>query len=188
MTTGEKIRMYREIRKVSQVQLAKFSNINVGTIRKYELGIRNPKPDQLIKIANGLGINVSVFYDLNISTGGDVMALLFMISDITEIEFIGQDENGKFPKNNVAIKFKNSFLKKMLSEWAEMKKNIDEMSEIANKQADKFVKENTVEYISSLYDEFKLREMDNKIVINSNKPDQNLDFTPKELKSLNEKE
>lgn len=58
---GKKIRAYREFRGYSQIQLAELSGINVGTIRKYELGIRNPKPDQLEKIATALGLNVSVF-------------------------------------------------------------------------------------------------------------------------------
>ena len=39
---GKKIRAYREFRGYSQIQLAELSGINVGTIRKYELGIRNP--------------------------------------------------------------------------------------------------------------------------------------------------
>ena len=46
---GDKIRAYREFRGLNQIQLAELSGINVGTIRKYELGIRNPKPNQLEK-------------------------------------------------------------------------------------------------------------------------------------------
>ena len=78
---GEKIRAYREFRGLNQIQLADLSGINVGTIRKYELGIRNPKPDQLEKIASALGLNVSVFLDFNIETVGDVLSLLFAIDD-----------------------------------------------------------------------------------------------------------
>ena len=61
---GKKIRAFREFRGYSQIQLAELSGINVGTIRKYELGIRNPKPDQLEKIATALRLNVSVFWIL----------------------------------------------------------------------------------------------------------------------------
>ena len=60
----KKIRAYREFRGYNQIQLAELSGINVCTIRKYELGIRNPKPDQLEKIATALGLNVSVFWIL----------------------------------------------------------------------------------------------------------------------------
>ena len=78
---GKKIRAYREFRGYSQIQLAELSGINVGTIRKYELGIRNPKPDQLERIATALGLNVSVFLDFNIETDGDVLSLLFSIDN-----------------------------------------------------------------------------------------------------------
>ena len=47
---GKKIRAYREFRGYSQIQLAELSGINVGTIRKYEPGIWNPKPDQEISL------------------------------------------------------------------------------------------------------------------------------------------
>ena len=36
---GKKIRAFREFRGYSQIQLAELSGINVGTIRKYELGM-----------------------------------------------------------------------------------------------------------------------------------------------------
>lgn len=58
---GKKIRAYREFRGLNQIQLAELSGINVGTIRKYELGLRNPKPEQLERIASALGLNVSIF-------------------------------------------------------------------------------------------------------------------------------
>ena len=61
---GKKIQAFRDFRGYSQIQLAELSGINVGTLRKYELGIRNPKPDQLEKIATALGLNVSVFWIL----------------------------------------------------------------------------------------------------------------------------
>ena len=57
-SVGKKIRLYREYRGFNQIELAELSHINVGTIRKYELGLRNPKPDQLEKIATALGLNV----------------------------------------------------------------------------------------------------------------------------------
>ena len=76
---GKKIRAFREFRGYSQIQLAELSGINVGTIRKYELGIRNPKPDQLEKIATALGLNVSVFLDLKQSEMYSLCCFLLMI-------------------------------------------------------------------------------------------------------------
>ena len=50
MEIGEKIRLYRELRGLTQDQLGELSGIYSATIRKYELGIRKPKQDQLIKV------------------------------------------------------------------------------------------------------------------------------------------
>ena len=61
METGKMIRTIRGLKHWSQVQLAEASQINVNTIRKYELGIRNPKPAQLEKIASALQVNLSLF-------------------------------------------------------------------------------------------------------------------------------
>ena len=65
---GKKIRAFREFRGYNQIQLAELSGINVGTIRKYELGIRNPKPDQLEKIATALGLNAVSYTHLTLPT------------------------------------------------------------------------------------------------------------------------
>ena len=92
---GDKIRMYRQMREMNQIQLAEASGINVGTIRKYELGLRKPKPDQLEKIAAALHLNVSVFLDININTIGDVLSLLFTIDNACDMNVNCQeDENG----------------------------------------------------------------------------------------------
>ena len=72
---GKKIRAYREFRGLNQIQLAELSGINVGTIRKYELGLRNPKPEQLERIASSLEHNYSIYLDIYIETDGDVLSL-----------------------------------------------------------------------------------------------------------------
>lgn len=58
-----------------------LSGINSATIKKYEYGIRNPKPDQLLKIANALGISINIFMDFDIETVSDVLSLLFKLDD-----------------------------------------------------------------------------------------------------------
>ena len=50
MTVGEKIKTFRNIRGISQNMLGQLAGIGGTTIRKYELGSRNPKPDQLLKL------------------------------------------------------------------------------------------------------------------------------------------
>lgn len=113
---GKKIRAYREFRGINQVQLAELSGINVGTIRKYELGIRNPKPDQLEKIASALGLNVSVFLDFNIDTVSDVLSLLYAIDDAVDLSLSPAGDT-----DAVSFTFKNKTLQQAILRWCEFK-------------------------------------------------------------------
>ena len=112
---GKKIRAYREFRGYSQIQLAELSGINVGTIRKYELGIRNPKPDQLEKIATALGLNVSVFLDFNIETVGDVLSILFAIDDSVNLSLSETSDQ------NIAMTFDNPTMQDFFKKWCQFK-------------------------------------------------------------------
>lgn len=137
---GDKIRSYREFRGLNQIQLAELSGINVGTIRKYELGIRNPKPDQLEKIASALGLNVSLFFDFKINTASDVLAILYALEDAVDISVFDMFENDdRF--SNFVISFDNPTMKRFIKEWAEFKnaferkqKNLRDISDWEEKQ------------------------------------------------------
>ena len=152
MTIGERIRLYRENRGMTQVQLSTVSGINVGTIRKYELGIRNPKPDQLLKIAGGLGKNVSTFYDLNICTAGDIMTLLIDISEKAEVTFVGDtDGDGNYLSSEVAMKFTDPYMQELLSDWATMKHDINNNLEKLSTEPDEIKKTEKMRVLSTLY-------------------------------------
>ena len=97
MTTGEKIKYFRNMRGISQDTLGQLSGINSATIKKYEYGIRNPKPDQLLKIANALGISINIFMDFDIETVSDVLSLLFKLDDQIDMKFeADKDDEGNF--------------------------------------------------------------------------------------------
>ena len=97
MTTGEKIKYFRNMRGISQETLGQLSGINSATIKKYEYGIRNPKPDQLLKIANALGISINIFMDFDIETVSDVLSLLFKLDDQIDMKFeADKDDEGNF--------------------------------------------------------------------------------------------
>ena len=113
---GKKIRACREFRGFSQIQLAELSGINVGTIRKYELGIRNPKPEQLEKIAAALGLNVSIFLDFNIETVGDVLSLLFAIDDSVNLS-LSETEDQK-----IILDFDNPMMQDFFKKWCQFKR------------------------------------------------------------------
>ena len=112
---GKKIRAYREFRGLNQIQLAELSGINVGTIRKYELGLRNPKPEQLERIASALGLNVSIFLDFNIETVGDVLSLLFAIDDSVNLS-LSETRNQK-----IILDFDNPMMQDFFKKWCQFK-------------------------------------------------------------------
>ena len=60
--------------------------INTNTVRKYELGKRKPKLEQLKKIAGGLEISVIEFLDIEIENEADLIAVLKKISPFFQWE------------------------------------------------------------------------------------------------------
>ena len=135
---GKKIRAFREFRGYSQIQLAELSGINVGTIRKYELGIRNPKPDQLLKITNALGISINLFMDFDIETVSDVLSLLFKLDEQVDMNFDAEkDENGEFIPSTVKLSFKNAAINKKLCTYltAKQKKDLS-LDDVKNRLVD----------------------------------------------------
>ena len=150
---GKKIRAFREFRGYSQIQLAELSGINVGTIRKYELGIRNPKPDQLEKIATALGLNGSVFLDFNIETVGDVLSLLFSIDDSVNLSL------AETPEQKVALTFENPTMQDFFRKWCQFKNVYEkEKAEIlAIEDEDK--RQAELDKLNATQEEWKLRAM-----------------------------
>ena len=106
MTVGEKIKTFRNIRGISQNMLGQLAGIDGTTIRKYELGSRNPKPDQLLKIANALGVSINVFTGFDIETASDVLTLLFKMDD----------------QMTIYIRFKHPAINDRLAKFAKTKK------------------------------------------------------------------
>lgn len=76
MTIGDRIKQVRNARGLTQKQLGAISGTSEITIRQYELGKRQPRLEQLQRIAAALG--VSPFYLLGDETGkmsrDDIMA------------------------------------------------------------------------------------------------------------------
>lgn len=155
---GEKIRAYREFRGLNQIQLAELSGINVGTIRKYELGIRNPKPDQLEKIATALGLNVSIFLDFNIETVGDVLSLLFAIDDSVDLSLVPANSEDK-NSNSVCFTFKNPTLQDFIQKWCQFKNVYEkEKAEILTIE-DNEKRQTELNKLEAVHEEWKLRAM-----------------------------
>ena len=126
---------------------------NKGKIRKYEFGIRNPKPDQLEKIATALGLNVSVFLDFNIETVGDVLSLLFSIDDSVNPSL------AETPDQKISLTFDNPTMQDFFSKWYQFKNVYEkEKAEIlAIENEDK--RQEELDKLNATQDEWKLRAM-----------------------------
>ncbi len=150
---SKKIRAYREFRGYSQIQLAELSGINVGTIRKYELGIRNPKPDQLEKIAAALGLNVSVFLDFNIETVGDVLSLLFAIDDSVNLSLSETNDQ------KVTLTFDNPMMQDFFEKWCQFKNVYEKEKAEILAITDENKRQEELDKLNATQEEWKLRAM-----------------------------
>jgi len=57
MTIAERIRLYRQQRKLSQAELAEISGVNNKSLSRYELNTSIPPADALKAIADALGVS-----------------------------------------------------------------------------------------------------------------------------------
>lgn len=134
MNIGGKIKYYRNKKGISQETLGQIAGINSATIKKYEYGLRNPKPDQLQKIAEALGVSVSTFLDLEIKTASDVLTLLMKMYDATDMTIEGvDDEIGMKDPNSIRIKFNNDEINSLLSKLEHIKDRQQAIEDERNK-------------------------------------------------------
>jgi len=65
MTIGEQIKQARMAKGLTQKQLGELSETSEGTVRQYEIGKRQPRIEQLQRIASALGIPVGQLLPLS---------------------------------------------------------------------------------------------------------------------------
>ncbi|MEQ3363425.1 helix-turn-helix domain-containing protein [Raoultibacter massiliensis] len=121
-TTGEKIKRYRNMRKMTQAQLGEKVGLGDGAIRHYESGIRTPTEEQLTDIANVLDVSVNALRSYHVSTAKELLSMLVQFED--EYGLV-PDQNGEAltinKKANAAPK-----LKQALKNWADMREKLSE--------------------------------------------------------------
>lgn len=98
MTVGEKLRYFRQSQGISLRILEEMTGIHEQTIKQYELGYRRPKLEQLKKLADGLGISVIEFLDIEIKTEADMVAMLKKVSPFFRWEGMERILEGKRKK------------------------------------------------------------------------------------------
>ena len=170
MNVSEKIRYYRELRGLTQQQLADFSGIPLGTLKKYETGNRNPKQEPLQRIADALHISITSFQDIHLETIGEVAPYLFAISKVGKVQFHGnKDADGKFDLNTLTISFDSPVLKHFLKEWADSKVIIDHLRDEAQFSPDETTKVFLLNRADEIEQELELRMVDSQMLIQSAK-------------------
>ena len=165
MTTGEKIKYFRNMRGISQETLGQLSGINSATIKKYEYGIRNPKPDQLLKIANALGISINIFMDFDIETVSDVLSLLFKLDDQIDMKFeADKDDEGNFKPATVKLSFKNNLINKKLCTYMKALEIRENMINSKDEYSEKEYADN-LQHINENIEDIKQHLLDDSMVV-----------------------
>ena len=132
---AEKIKTFRKAKKLSQKELSERSEINLSIIKKYETGYRNPKPDQLIKIANALEISSVELLPIKISNVNDILALLMKIEENTPLNWsYEKDEEGNYIPGTIHISFKDNRIEEALIELIETKETQKELQDDISKR------------------------------------------------------
>lgn len=88
-------------------QLSEKSGINLSTLKKYETDNRNPKLEQLSKIADALEVSVFEFLDIEVKSVNDIISLVNKMNIATDID-----------NDKVCISFKNKEINNCLKEYA----------------------------------------------------------------------
>lgn len=95
-------------------------------IKKYECALRNPKPEQLLKIANTLGISIHVLYSHKINTVSDVITLLIQLDEQTALDITGdKDEAGNYIPNSITLSFDDNTINESISKYLAYKDGIN---------------------------------------------------------------
>ena len=83
MGTGDRIRMFRKARGMTQAQVAEAIDATEGAVRHYEHGDRTPGPEQVAAIARVLGVSPEALGDYGIESARDALEVLFRLEDIS---------------------------------------------------------------------------------------------------------
>ena len=105
------IKKYRKARKLTMEQLSEKSGINLSTLKKYETDNRNPKLEQLSKIAEALEVSVFEFLDIEVKSVNDIISLVNKMNIATDIDW-------DIDNDKVCISFKNTEINNCLKEYA----------------------------------------------------------------------
>lgn len=115
MTVGEKIKHFRTLHGFTQEQLVQATGLSISTLQKYESDERKPKPEQLLKISQALGISINIFMDFDIHTISDLLSLIFKMNEQLDLRFDSrEDADGNILPDSLTISFGNPAINQKL--------------------------------------------------------------------------
>ena len=132
---ANKIKEYRKLRNMTAQDLSEKSGINLSTIKKYETDGRNPKLEQLQKIADALEVSIFEFLDIEIKSVSDILSLLNKMNESTSMNWMIDDETG-----TANISFNINKINKSLCDYTLFNNNESLIIEENKKQYSSFVK------------------------------------------------
>lgn len=138
--TGERIRMIRTEKGLTQAELGEAVGLNADRIQKYENGVRKPKNELLKKMADVLGVNPLAFTDPNITSKVGAMYGLFELERKYGLK-LDVAPAGEGTGITVTFDFKNDmykYLKAWLDEYASTYAEIEVAS--SDEERDEIIK------------------------------------------------
>lgn len=140
MNIGDKIKSFRNLKEITQKQLAELTGISETSIKKYETGKRNPKTEQIKKIASALETDENLFYDIDLLnlplvTTGDVMAVLFQLFETVDLTpHYMKKSNGQIDPYTISLKFSNVEINSAILNWLEDYERYSHKIDLLNQQ------------------------------------------------------
>ena len=163
---GKRIRLFRERRGLTQKQLGEMSGIIEATIRKYEIGQRNPKPDQVAKIAEALGVTPYALTPTRIETDADVISLILAIDELIGVTFDGKkDSKGKIDPKTLTLHIDNGFVNDALTRWGNAKNHLQKMKSTDVPKAQMKEHETLIDEFESEIEVAKIGLMDSNMIV-----------------------
>lgn len=128
---ANRIKEYRKLRNMTAQDLSEKSGINLSTIKKYETDGRNPKIEQLQKIADALEVSVFEFLDIEIKSVSDILSLLNKMNESTSMNWVIDEETGK-----VSLSFEMSELNNVVCDYLLIKNDCTDTVIIEDQKAE----------------------------------------------------
>ena len=111
-------RFEKKFGKMSQEELATASGINLSSIKKYETGLRNPKIEQLNKLAAALNISPNELLSYRMDDDSDILSIILKLQESCGLTIEGdKDSTGNYIPGSMRLCFKDNSINNLLAQY-----------------------------------------------------------------------